>query len=260
MRHANRMASFALGIVTALLAPMTPAWAGSMNSYSQVVDLGWQPNLTVPQFPSIDNNGNLALTHNMDTTAYSAGKFFDPNNPDHGTGYPLYNYLYKTGSSVNLLPLSLQKVTFDIQGFNSSGDVVGNSATLGGKSYFFSVATGQLIVPQGLPGGVNGPLLYGINNSNQMIGIQGSTPLFYSSPTSVPVALTDLLPLPAGWKLLTVSQINDRGEIVGVGVNPSNQDVDFKLEPVGVPEPTTLAIFSIACVLGVIRRLRTQSI
>ena len=71
-----------------------------------------------------------------------------------------------------------------------------------------------------------------------------SKAIFYASPTSEPVELPALLPTASGWKFLNATGINDRGEIVGYGVNPAGAMSDFKLVPSAVPEPGTLAIFA----------------
>ena len=90
-----------------------------------------------------------------------------------------------------------------------------------------------------------------------MVGGQSSKAIYYASPTSEPVELASLLPKGTGWKFLDATDINDRGEIIGYGVNPAGKLVDFKLEPSAspVPEPTTLALFAMSGVMLACSRL-----
>ncbi len=46
------------------------------------------------------------------------------------------------------------------------------------------------------------------------------------------VDLNDLIATNSGWKLVEASAINDNGQIVGVGVNPSGGKEAFLLTPV----------------------------
>ncbi len=240
MQGANWTATLGLWTALGVFSMGGAADAGAIPSYAKVVDLGQFSTLTETENPKIDNAGNVGSHFSSNVGPYTAGRVFDtdPGNPGHS----LYNYLYKEGSNTNLLPWSIQDVHSEITGFNVFGHVVGY--TLGSNSsssFFFSPETGRIISPQVLQGTPQLPTLFAINGSDEMVGNQDSRAVFYASPTSEPFELSHLLPKSSGWDFLNATGINDRGEIVGYGVNPAGKISAFKLEPSAVPEPTTLA-------------------
>ena len=50
----------------------------------------------------------------------------------------------------------------------------------------------------------------------------------------------------SSWTLLDATAINDQGQIVGYGANPSGQDHAFLLTP--VPEPSTFALLGVGAI------------
>ena len=55
--------------------------------------------------------------------------------------------------------------------------------------------------------------------------------------------LNNLIPSNAGWTLTYAFDINDSGQIVGMGINPHGQQDAFLLNP--VPEPSTLVLLAV---------------
>ena len=243
MRHANWMASLALFAVAVSLAPVAPAWADGIASY-KIVDLGDPYNLTDTSSPNIDESGNLTYSLSKNTGIYQLGAVTDPNPGFQNIS--LSYYLHAAGSEVNLLPPSMQNPsTGNAYLVNSMGLVIGS---VGGQPVVYSAATGQFLTPQGLPGQSGSAYMGPINNLGQALGAQGDQLLFYSSPTAVPVPLTDLLPLNSGLTLRSATDINDLGDIVGVAFNAAGQETDYELIPTTAPEPTTLALISFGIV------------
>jgi probable HAF family extracellular repeat protein len=82
----------------------------------------------------------------------------------------------------------------------------------------------------GTLGGTNSAsIAYGINNSGQVVGISGGHAFLYSGGN-----MTDLnsrISSYSGWTLLSANGINDSGEIVGQGINPSGMSRAFLLVP-----------------------------
>ena len=76
------------------------------------------------------------------------------------------------------------------------------------------------------------------------------------------VDLNSLIDPTAGWDLLSANDINDAGEIVGVGVSPSGDEHGFLLVPNSVPEPPALSLLlagATTFTFTYIRRRRMES-
>jgi len=256
MSHANRMASLALLTLAASLLTAGPARADGISSY-RIVDLGYlHSNQAIDgSIPNIDESGNLVGPggRGRSTGIYQLGVVTEPGAPSITTSY----YLHANGGGVNLLPTAMQNPnTGDARWLNALGQTLGN---IGDQPVIFLAAPGQIVDPKWLAGDTQAPYLASINNLGQIVG-DGSQPILYDSPTAVPIALTDLLPVNSGWKLLTASDINALGEIVGTGVNPAGQVTDYELVPMTAPEPTTWMIFSIGALLYGGFRIRTRAL
>jgi hypothetical protein len=70
--------------------------------------------------------------------------------------------------------------------------------------------------------------------------------LFYNEAgTTTLHDLAAMIPPNSGWKLTDVYSINDRGQILGMGVNPQGEASAFLLTPAAVPEPGAWAVFGL---------------
>ena len=56
--------------------------------------------------------------------------------------------------------------------------------------------------------------------------------------------VNSLLPVSSGWTLNTASDINDSGQIVGLGIDPGGHSAAYLLTPIPVPEPSSLALLA----------------
>ncbi len=138
---------------------------------------------------------------------------------------------------------------------NNSGAVVGYSTPTSGSDFHAFLWT------PGGTGGVSGnpqmrdlgdPNNLGayataVNNSGTVVGyyaVAGGGALAFVDSGGTMTALNSLLPSNAGWNLEAATGINDLGDIVGYGVNPSGQTEAFELTP--VPEPATLPLLGAA--------------
>lgn len=99
---------------------------------------------------------------------------------------------------------------------------------------------------------------YGINASGQIVGYSTlagdvtSDAFLYSG--GILYDLNSLISPTAGWTLQSANAINDSGEIVGYGLNPSGQADAFLLTL--VPEPSSLAVVGLAFLALLARRVR----
>jgi len=157
------------------------------------------------------------------------------------------------------------------RGVSTTGDVVGysNSPTMPNFVYSFASKAFlnlNLSNLQVIPWTVNAYGLspfqyYGINNQNQVVGTfmsgdyknwGGISHAFLASLTPGALGyggldLNTLLPANSGWILTSATGINDAGQIVGYGIDPSGVYSGYELTPLEnpVPEPSVLAFFGL---------------
>jgi probable HAF family extracellular repeat protein len=139
---------------------------------------------------------------------------------------------------------------------NNSGQAVGvtSDLTANSSSGFLSTpGRGTVLIP-GLGAA------FGINNLGQVVGasqVQGASTwhAFLSNNGQAAVDLNTLIPDSSRWTLTSATGINDKGQIVGYGVDASGNSHAVLLTPDGtgnptpaapVPEPSPLAFFGLA--------------
>jgi probable HAF family extracellular repeat protein len=173
-------------------------------------------------------------------------------------------FLYSSGTATILNPVSTLSPTFTIpQSINNSGQVVGRAglADSAEHAFVYSVSINTLS-DLGTLGGADSAAR-GNNDSGQIVGwsalANGDPDLsidqhafLYENGTMTDLNL--LIPSNSGWTLESASSINDLGEIVGVGINPSGQEDDFLLTP--VPEPASVSLILLGGAGLLIRRRR----
>jgi hypothetical protein len=243
MHRTISMVSLSLTTAVALWGPLAPTRAAAILGSYNVVDIGPRTGSPAPDFPSIDNNGNITDFGSPQVGDYTLGAVFDPVQKN----VILSNYLHRAGSDANLLPPALQDPHASILALNASGHVVGDILSPGGGDFYYAPETGQILHLAPLPGATQPFIeLRAINDLDQIVGAQGDKAVFYSSPTAEPVELAKLLATDSGWTFLTATGINNRGEIVGLGINPDHEVTDYLLEPAAaVPEPTSALLFAL---------------
>jgi len=248
MRQVTRIVSWGLMLVAAVCASADRADADAIRGYDRVVDLGQQEFLDVTLHPHFGPDGTVVAFKPPSGGSYHFDAILDPSS----FGRTLTYTLQRDGAPTNLLPASLLGPGVNFSGPNAAGHVAGFLTRGDAASFYFDPQAGQVTWLGSLPGAVQKPQVYGINGSDQMVGEQDGKAIFYATPSSEPVELASLLPKDTGWKFYYASDINDRGEILGYGIDPSGLAADFKLEA-AVPEPTALAMLALAGVVLVAR-------
>lgn len=128
-------------------------------------------------------------------------------------------------------------------GINDTTDVVGSSTSPRGsyEAFFWTPTSGGTMVGLGdLAGGLFDSRAYGINNSRQVVGSSYSSfgpEAFIWDGISGMVSLNTLLIGAPGWWLVEARDINNSGQIVGWGRNPSGGTEAFLLTPAPVASP-----------------------
>ncbi|MFT3859624.1 MAG: PEP-CTERM sorting domain-containing protein [Aquabacterium sp.] len=149
-------------------------------------------------------------------------------------------------------------------GINARGDVVGSGWKEYGGSYGALWRDGQLAV-LGVEPGVVAAEPMAINAHGVIVGdvsLDAADPT-YSSQLAVlwtsdlsMRTLDSLIDPASGWQLRVAHDINDKGWIVGVGLNPAGQTHAFLLTPVPVPEPGAMLLAALG--VGTLLAVRRQ--
>lgn len=129
------------------------------------------------------------------------------------------------------------------EAINSNGAVVGASyfPLLDGQAFLWQAETGM--VGLGLLQGASSSVAYGINDSNQVVGVSGVERAFYWDSTNGMLELSTLI-AEAGWIITDAQDINSSGQIAATGYNPllGITSQALLLTPMNtneVPEPST---------------------
>jgi len=255
MRRFARVLSSSLMLAAASCALADRAEADAIRGYDRVLDLGQQEFLDVTLHPHFGPDGTVVAFKPPSGGSYHFDAILDPSS----FGRTLTYTLQRVGDPTNLLPASLLGPSVNFSGPNAAGHVAGFLTRGDAAPFYFDPQAGKVTWLGSLPGAVQKPQVYGINGSDQMVGEQDSKAIFYATPSSEPVELASLLPKDTGWKFELATDINDRGQILGVGLDPAGRLADFKLEPAAVPEPTALAMLALAGVVLVARRAYRSS-
>ena len=140
---------------------------------------------------------------------------------------------------------------------NAAGDAVGFAALAGDEvTHAFLAPAGGGMIDLGTFGGAPRSEATAINDAGQIVGYSfeqrdtGRVPFLYENGRMID--LNTLLPAGSGWTLLEAADINNLGQIVGIGTF-GGQQRGFVLTP--VPEPAQASLFAGAGVL-VLRRRR----
>lgn len=148
-------------------------------------------------------------------------------------------FLYSPDGSVKDLGI-LGRITSAARGINNKGEVVGWSVIRGklgilsSRAFLYSNGVMQDI------GTLEGrdSYAYGINNHGQVVGAiewfgdWGREGLAFLYSNGITMDLNDLIDKGSGWQLYEATAINDRGQIVGRGRNPSDKGRAFLLNPI----------------------------
>lgn len=142
-------------------------------------------------------------------------------------------------------------------GIINAGQIIGDHSTTSDYYHSFLYTPGSAATDLGTLGGTD-EMARGINDLGQVVGTArtagtaggGFHAFIYSG-----AAMTDLngiIDPDSGWLLTNADAINDKGQIVGYGVDPLGHQEAFLLTP--IPEPGTIALLALGGAALVRRR------
>jgi probable HAF family extracellular repeat protein len=229
--------------------------AASVNDAGQVV--GWK---TPPQggwlatLFDISGSGNNI---NLDPSGYDSAAY-SINNKGQIVGWSTVTLprgalhdatLFDPSGGGNNIYLGTLSGGFysEARSINDNGQIVGIAETSPGMhATLFDPTGGGNNIDLGTLGGL-WSWAYSINNKGQILGYalnsnwESRATLFDPTGGGMNIDLNTLIDPASGWYLGYAYSINDRGWIVGQGINPDGDSHAFLL----VPEPATIALFGL---------------
>jgi len=175
-----------------------------------------------------------------------------------------YGFLYNpTTNKTTLLTFTVvpaQYVGLFPHGVNDKGEVVGElGGSLGSHGFYYINGVYTSVIDPSGPLDRGDSWLMAINNNSVAVGGSSFTgtehAILYQNGSLT--NLNGLIDPSSGWKLQNADDINDLGQIVGVGVDPQGQTEEFLLNP--VPEPSAAAILITVCSARLLCRRRTHA-
>jgi len=222
------------------------------------------PRFTLTDLGSVDGQANPYTP----PTGYSIQGVYDSYH--YGPGYRIGWTFTKDGSTTNLLPDNMANDVnipgYNLVGYSTSGMVFGDDLNTG-SSFYYNTNTNEY-------GNFNGSGITrtrgitSLNSSGQALGATGATlidenganlgwdtPTYYNSLSSDPLLLKDLITTSLhSWLLYDPASINDNGQIFGKMFNFATKNMDYyRLDPVTVPEPSTILVLTIGSLLFITR-------
>jgi len=152
-------------------------------------------------------------------------------------------FLYSGGTVVNLGSL-YSGPSYGVA-INNKGQVVGNAAAkYTNYSWLYDAFfwNSNLMTDLGTLGTNNSSSANAINNNGQVVGKSGGHAFIWSAGRMTD--LNSLIPNNSGWTLQSANGINDGGEIVGVGINPSGLTHAYLLFPNSHRATATVAVLN----------------
>lgn len=240
------------------------AAAGGINNLGQVVGISSDANGVTNAFlwsngTMIDIDpivGGYSRAGEINDLGQITGFFAVPSGPDRG-------FIWQNGDE-ELTDLGAlfgepgYTTAFDI---NNNGQIVGYSGIVGVPEHYPFIWQNGVMTDLGYLSGGSRTAGYarGINDLGQVVGMSGSSGFIWTEDGGM-LDLNDLVDDSAiGWRLTHPYDINELGQIVGMGTTPDGKAHAFLLTP--VPEPASIVLWTGLGLMGLLasRRRRTPT-
>ena len=224
------------------------------------------PKFTLTDLGSVDGQASPYTP----PTGYTLKDLYNDPDPSKNNWRSGWSFT-RDGNTDNLLPDYIANDVangkyHNLTGYSSSGVIFGDDFNTG-SSFYYNTNTNEY-------GSFNGSGITrtrgitSLNSSGQALGATGATlidenganlgwdtPTYYNSLSSDPLLLKDLITTSLhSWLLYDPASINDNGQIFGKMFNFATKNMDYyRLDPVTVPEPSTILVLTIGSLLFITR-------
>jgi hypothetical protein len=240
-------------------------WAGAMLPRYRIEDMGLASQYSSTSSPRLwllSNGGIWSSRVNLESyeSLYRKGEYLLSYAYSSTVSGQVSKYiLKKDGADVNLFE-NFNPDQTPLIAFSSTGQGLFNEYQANGSygQFVYNTATGEKTVVNHMPFASAIYRTFAINGLDQLVGSvyidgKGSIATYYQSKYSEALSLSSLVIDLGGWSLLSATDINDAGEIIGYGNDLNKPDSDyrvFKLVPIAtVPEPSTCLILAVGSIL-----------
>jgi probable HAF family extracellular repeat protein len=232
--------------------------ANGINDAGQVVGSAW--NTEGNQRATIASNGSLTDLGALNGGSWSAGNAINSSGQVTGasqTAYGAHAFVTRNGQMVDLGAFAWGTSTG--YAINDAGQVAGTSHVTSNEKHAFITTVDDQMIDIGLAG--YSSEAFGINNTGQAVGYfgdnSGGAKRAFVTINGVMTDLNTLISASLGWTLSTAYDVNNSGQIVGVGIAANGVQRAFLLNPVtSVPIPGAIWLFGSMLLSFVSHRLR----
>ncbi|RJP61499.1 MAG: PEP-CTERM sorting domain-containing protein [Candidatus Auribacter fodinae] len=234
--------------LTASMPDIVHSFANQINNTGQIVGYVYS---TTDWYAYIHESGILTDLGGNAFNAYGINDFGQVVGVTTNTASQTRGFVYDSGTITELGTLGGN--TSNAHGINNAGQIVGDAETSSGDFHAYLCVMGMLSDLGTLGGAYSSA--NDINESGQIVGLSEVAPSDYHAflyENGIMKDLNDFIDPSLDFTALFAYSINDRGDIVGQGINSDGFRRGFVLY--AVPEPATIILSLIGAVSLFIKR------
>lgn len=222
------------------------AIAGGINNSGQIVGIASNIYGVTHAFlfsegtmEDLNPGGSYSRAYSINDSGQVTGVYAEPSGVSRG-------FIWDNGTASDLGTLFGESGHTTAFAINENGQAVGYSGLIGETETHPFIWQDGVMTDLGDLSGTPGSSDYarGINNLGTVVGMSRGRGFIWDDALGMR-DLNDLLDDSAiGWEITHPYDINDNGQIVGMGINADGNSRAFLLSPNPVPEPTTFVLWS----------------